>query len=184
MRFHQAPESWAVDLLAYAAGIIDADGNISIRRDTYAMRRSSGDCGPVYRERVSVKQVEPEAITLLHESFGGSTFIWTPRRPRSRPMYSWQIVARMATVMLTAMLPYLRIKRRQAELCLELRKLNEESRLQRFANGRGVRGGARRSAAMTLAMVDVRAQMLRLNRAEHWLAPDELALLGRRNAVP
>ena len=111
--FRQNPEAWSVALLAYAAGVIDSDGTIGIRRDTYAMRTRRSDYGPVFKERVSLKQIEPQAVDLFHAQFGGSRFIWTPRRRRAEPMYSWQIVSRMASVLLEAVLPYLRIKRRQ-----------------------------------------------------------------------
>jgi len=155
---------WAVDLLAYAAGVVDSDGSIGIRLDTYAMRVRRVDAGPVYKERVTVRQIEPQAVELFHHAFGGSRFMTVPRKKNAQPLHSWQIVDRMAATFLGAIAPYLRIKRRQAELCVELRRLKDESRRARFAYGRGHRGSGRRPDDLTLAMSSLRSEMLRLNR--------------------
>ncbi len=157
---------WPVELLAYAAGVIDSDGSIGIRLDTYAMRVRRLKTGPVYKERVTLKQIEPQAVDLLHEAFGGSRFISAPRNERSQPLHSLQIVDRMAATFLAAIAPYLRIKRRQALLCVELRRLKDESRKARFAYGRGHRGGGRRSDTLTAAMGELRAEVMRLNRVD------------------
>lgn len=157
---------WTVELLAYAAGVVDSDGSIGIRLDTYAMRVRKLDAGPVYKERVTVRQIEPEAVELFHHAFGGSRFMTAPRKKDAQPLHSWQIVDRMAATFLGAIAPYLRIKRRQADLCVELRRLKEESRVARFAYGRGHRGSGRRPDDLTLAMSALRSEILRLNKVE------------------
>lgn len=157
---------WPAVLLAYAAGVIDSDGSIGIRLDTYAMRVRRVKAGPVYKERVTLRQIEPQAVDLLHEAFGGSRFVSAPRNDRAQPLHSWQVVDRMAATFLAAIAPYLRIKRRQAELCVDLRRLKDESRKARFAYGRGHRGGGRRPEALADAMAELRAEVMRLNRVE------------------
>jgi hypothetical protein len=157
---------WPVALRAYAAGVIDSDGSIGIRLDTYAMRVRKVKAGPVYKERVTLKQIEPQAVDLLHEAFGGSRFISAPQNPRAQPLHSLQIVDRMASTFLEAILPFLLIKRRQAELCIELRRLKDESRKARFAYGRGHRGGGPRPDTLTAAMSELRAEIMRLNQVE------------------
>jgi len=157
---------WPVALRAYAAGVVDSDGSIGIRLDTYAMRVRKIKAGPVYKERVTLKQIEPQAVDLLHEAFGGSRFISAPQNPRAQPLHSLQIVDRMASTFLEAILPYLLIKRRQAELCIELRRLKDESRKARFAYGRGHRGGGPRPDALSAAMSELRAEIMRLNQVE------------------
>jgi hypothetical protein len=159
-------QQWPIELLAYAAGVIDSDGSIGIRLDTYAMRVRKLDAGPVYKERVTLRQIEPQAVDLFHASFGGSRFMTEPRNERAQPLHSWQIVDRMAATFLAAIGPYLRIKRRHAELCVELRTLKDASRKARFAYGRGHRGGGRRPDDLTMAMSDLRAEILRLNQVE------------------
>ncbi len=157
---------WPVELLAYAAGVIDSDGSIGIRLDTYAMRVRRLEAGPVYKERVTLRQIEPQAVKLLHDAFGGSRFITAPRYERSQPLHSWQVVDRMASTFLAAIAPYLRIKRRQAQLCVELRRLKDESRKARFAYGRGHRGGGRRPDSLAVAMGNLRSEILRLNQVQ------------------
>ncbi len=159
-------DRWPVELLAYAAGVIDSDGSISIHLDTYAMRVRKLDTGPVYKERVSLSQIEPQAVDLLHESFGGSRFVTAPQRVNSQPLHRWQLVDRMAATFLGAIAPYLRIKRRQAELCIELRRVKDQSRKARFAYGRGHRGGGRRPEELAKAMAMLREEILLLNTVE------------------
>ncbi len=152
-----------VALLAYAAGVIDSDGSIGILRETHAMRHQRAG-QPTFSERVTIRQIEPEAVDLLHEFFGGCRSVIAGKRDNQQPLQSLQFVDRQAARLLGEILPYLRIKRRQAELCLELRQLKEESRRARFAYGRGHRGGGRRPESITVAMERVRSAIVELNR--------------------
>jgi hypothetical protein len=160
---------WSRELLAYAAGVIDSDGSISIRLDTYAMRVLGADTGPVYKERVSLSQIEPQAVDLFHQEFGGSRFTSPPQRANSQPLHRWQVVDRMAATLLLELIPYLRIKRRQAQICVELRELKDASRRARFAFGRGHRGGGRRPGALANKMAALREEILLLNKVD-WRA--------------
>jgi hypothetical protein len=155
-----------VALLAYAAGVIDSDGSIGILRETYAMRVLGTASQPTFSERVTIRQIEPDAVDLLHINFGGCRSVIAGTRPKQQPLQSLQLVDRQAALLLAAVLPYLRIKKRQGELCLEMRRLKDESRRARFAYGRGHRGGGRRPDSITSAMELVRAEIVRLNRVE------------------
>lgn len=151
------------ELLAYCAGVIDSDGYIGIKRSTYSMR-VTGDSGqPVFSERVAVKQVELEAVSLLHSLFGGTLLIAKPSAKRGRPLHSWQVTDRKAAICLRALLPFLRIKRRQAENCLSLRTLKEESKKARVAFGRGHAGSSSRPAHFSDAMERFYARAKTLN---------------------
>lgn len=68
-----------VTVLAYCAGVIDSDGCIGVKRNTYSMRKVGDATQPTYSERVSIKQVEPQAVRLLKDTFGGNL-----HAPRSR----------------------------------------------------------------------------------------------------
>ena len=46
-----------------------------------------------------------------------------------RPVYHWQVTDRQAVICVKALLPYLRVKRGQAEMVLELRRLKELPRV-------------------------------------------------------
>lgn len=141
-----------VAMLAYCAGVIDSDGTIGVKRSTYAMRKR-GDAGQaVFSERICVKQVEPHAVDLLVELFGGSRYVEKPSVRGGRNLYTWQVTDKKAATAIRGILPYLRIKRAQAENCLRLRDAKERSLQQRVSFGRGHVGGAPRSLALTAEM--------------------------------
>lgn len=118
--------------LAYAAGVVDSDGTIGIHRSTYAMR-VRGDAGqPVYMPRVAVKQVTPHAIEFLHDLFGGHRYAGKPTAVRGRPLMTWSVHSAMAGRVCEALLPYLRIKRVQAENAIEVCRINGEGRRRRW----------------------------------------------------
>ena len=119
------------DELAYMAGVIDSDGYIGIRRSTYGMRVRKDCTQPVYYERVGCKQVQPQAVELLHKYFGGALGRDNPSVPRGKILYNWQVTNVKAMAFLCAVLPYLRIKRAQAHNCLCLRAVMEQSKQAR-----------------------------------------------------
>ena len=110
--------------LAYAAGVIDSDGTIVIAR-----RANRAGSSLSWAVKLHVGQVEPEAVELLLELFGGSIqprrFKPTAAMERGRPVHVWSVGARLAGAALEELIPYLRIKRRQAELALRMRELQE-----------------------------------------------------------
>lgn len=148
--------------MAYCAGVIDSDGTIGIKRSTYGMRHDNGG-QPTYSERVCVKQVEPDAVELLHRLFGGYRFVSRASATRGRPLEGWQVTDVKAATALRALLPYLRIKRRQAENCLVLRALKDESKRVRVAFGRGHVGSARRPEHISEAMAALTIEAHALN---------------------
>lgn len=115
----------ATDIAAYLAGAIDSDGSIGIRRSTYAMRVTGDARQPVYAERICLKQVTPQIPALLRETFGGSLMLQAPSVTKGRPLHYWEATNRVAAEALRAMLPYLRVKRAQADACLALRASKE-----------------------------------------------------------
>lgn len=108
--------------LAYLAGVIDSDGYFSIRKSTYHVRVRGDAVNAVYSERIGLKQVTTVVPLLLKETFGGYYRQEGPGTKNSRPMYCWQTTDLNAARAAAVLLPYLRIKRRQAKLLLELRE--------------------------------------------------------------
>lgn len=110
--------------LAYAAGVIDSDGHIGVKRNDYA-QRVRGDAGQaIYSPRVMVKQVEPHAVELLHGMFGGYLGTGQPSAAKGRPLHTWEVHSASAARACEALLPFLRIKRAQAENAIECGRLN------------------------------------------------------------
>ena len=101
--------------LAYCAGVIDSDGTIGVKRSTYAMRVTGDSKQPTFSERICVKQVEPQAVDLLHKLFGGTRHIEDPNAKRGRQLYSWQVTDKRAANCLILIAPFLRIKRHYAK---------------------------------------------------------------------
>lgn len=109
--------------LAYAGGIIDGEGCISMfetsNETSQKQWRKAGDVR--YRYKVVVKMVDHEACVLLMELFGGSLY-WNPLsklRGRQRfPQITWAVSERRAAKAIRQLLPYLRVKKKQAELLL------------------------------------------------------------------
>ena len=101
--------------LAWAAGIFDGEGSLAIKRTKRA--------GIVhYQIWVTVgmsDRIENEnALNLLKDCFGGNMCRIKPIGNRIGAI-SWTIVSRQAMECLTKILPYLVIKKRQAELLIE-----------------------------------------------------------------
>lgn len=106
---------------AYLAGILDGDGYFTIKRSTYAMR--NGDATqPVFSEKVGIKQIAPNAIDILHENFGGYRRIEKSSAKKGKPLHAWSVTDKKAIRVVEAVFPYLKIKRRQAEMLLKLRE--------------------------------------------------------------
>lgn len=144
--------SMSAALLAYCAGVVDSDGTIGIKRNTYSMRVTGDSSQPNYSERICVKQVEPDAVRLLHETFGGTFYLAGPSASKGRSLYCWQVTDKRAAACLAAIHPFLRIKKSHAENCLGLRKTKEISKAARVSFGRGHVGSARRPAHLSEAM--------------------------------
>ena len=104
--------------IAYAAGVIDSDGWITI----FPSQSS-------YRVFLGLAQVEPQAIRLVCELFGGAVSLrkkTDPKRFSSKPIYTWRIEGKKAERALFELLPYLRIKNAQARLALDYLRTADE----------------------------------------------------------
>ena len=150
--------------LAYLAGVLDSDGTIGVKRNTYSVRVVGDSAQPTYSERIHIRQVERAALEVFAATFGGNIGITDPTAKRGRPLWNWGQTDRKAATTLVALLPYLRIKRAQAENCLILRDLKERSKLARVAKGRGYAGSASRSPGFSAAMEACFVHAKKLNR--------------------
>lgn len=100
--------------LAYCAGVIDSDGCITIKR-----RRVKTNSKWSAGAAVFVRQVTDEAVTLLQHLFGGKVRQHAASTPGGRPLFQWYVDRAKAVAVATALLPYLRIKKRQAQILIE-----------------------------------------------------------------
>lgn len=99
--------------LAYLAGVIDSDGHVTIHRSTRAGRR-------YYAARVGIAGTRRAPHDLAASLFGGRVSVHVPRSPAHRPQFQWSRTGRPAVAVIEALLPFLRVKRDQALLALQL----------------------------------------------------------------
>ena len=110
------------EVLAYLAGAMDSDGCLTIKRSTYHQRVRGDAKNPVYQEKLHLRQTTPHVPDLLKDVFGGAIRTESPRTPNSKPMMCWECSDKQAATATQLLLPFLRIKKPQALLILELRE--------------------------------------------------------------
>lgn len=104
--------------LAWAAGLLDGEGSFSIKRVTRN--------GVVHYQLwlvCGMAHIEPNerAIRELHSLFDGHVGIHTSKGNRLNTI-TWTVVSQKALVCLERVAPYLRVKKRQAELLIEFQR--------------------------------------------------------------
>lgn len=117
--------------LSYLAGAMDSDGCVSIKKSTYHIRVRKDSMNAVYSERLSLKQVTPQIPNLLCATFGGSVKLRASQSDNGKPLYVWAVTDCIAASAARALLPFLRVKNRQAELVLELRE-SKDAKYRKF----------------------------------------------------
>src|SRR6266566_4252715 len=110
-------------LYAYLAGAIDADGFITISRSTPSSTRKDGRRSVYYTTKVGLSEISPVIPDWLYQTFGGWRGIHQPPNPQHKVWYVWQVTNAKVGVVLQLLLPYLRLKRGQAELVLQFVEL-------------------------------------------------------------
>lgn len=112
-------------VLAYLAGIVDADGYVTITRSTRN--------GVLYFcSRVGISGTESQPHTLAAKLWGGKVSEYRPKNPRHRPQFQWSRSGFVAASIIRELLPHLRVKVAQANLALSL-QTGVEQRLSRTA---------------------------------------------------
>ena len=132
--------------LCYLAGAMDADGFLSMR--THTIRGST-----TYSEFVGLGQVSDAIPNMLQSLFGG-TVRQRNRDPKWKTFYYWVASNKAAAFAAKTLLPFLILKRRQAEIICELRKSKQLPARKR----RGIRIGVR-ATKTNPAVVEHRARL-------------------------
>ena len=97
---------------AYLAGLIDGEGCISIRK-TFQNGKDQ------FKPMVEVGMTDIEPVRLLQKTFGGS--YWPEVvRDMKLPVTKWRVTGTHVIPVLEPLLPYLRAKKKQAEVALAL----------------------------------------------------------------
>lgn len=109
-------------LLSYLAGVMDSDGYFTIKRNTYNIRVTKTSHNPAYYERVGIKQVQPQAVTLIYKYFGGYFHKEKPNTKNGKMLWSIQLTNLKANKFIKSIYPFLKIKKEQAHILIKLRK--------------------------------------------------------------
>lgn len=118
-------------ILAYLAGCMDSDGYFGIRKSTYGIRKRKDCLSPTYNERMSLKQVKEDVPKLLQETFGGHVYC-EERGGNSKSLWVYGSQNKIAYNACVKMLPYLRVKKEQAELLIKLRETKGKTKMRQL----------------------------------------------------
>lgn len=131
---------------AYLAGLIDGEGCVTAEAPgiTTNGRRRAG------RAMLIVGMTDAGVIKWLHETLGGHMCLRPARVPTQKPSWNWRLEGRKTKPILERLLPYLKIKDRQARVVIEFIKIQEEPFLRLSEEGRG-------------QLLDLKRQLLILN---------------------
>jgi len=100
-------EQW----VCWAAGFFDGEGSIGIRKDSKTRH---------YYLHLTVAQVDVASLQVIQSLFGGRINQREKRTEKRRAISSWRLASQGARQVLEALLPFLIVKRRQAELAIDL----------------------------------------------------------------
>ena len=102
------------EIAAYAAGLFDGEGHVSVTCNRANTR-------PYLTAACGISNQNRAVLDWIKTLFGGNVYCSNPPKDsRARATYAWVTRSKaLITAFLEAVLPYLRIKRRQAELGIE-----------------------------------------------------------------
>lgn len=138
--------------LAYIAGLFDGEGSISIHRTKHTPKRFIAPF--VYTLTVQLGLANPLIPKSLRFAFGGHVSFQEARGNRRR-FWKWQIASNKAVDFLTAILPYLRLKRDEAEVAIYYQKH------RRKAGGNKEQKGVRQKTEAELAFDEAQRILLK-----------------------
>ena len=96
----------------YAAGLIDGEGCIQIKR----VGNNGKSRNPEYNLQVSINMTDEEPLKFMLGCFGGSIYHTKQHGYGFREVYRWEITRKPAEKFLKQILSFLKNKKKQAEL--------------------------------------------------------------------
>ncbi len=104
------------ELIAYLAGLFDAEGSIIVEKKKPANSNKSVRYGVV----VSMGNTRPELVQVARDRYGGSVVGPVYQKEGQRPFYLWRLSGKSACEFLRDIEPYLIVKRDRLPLVHEL----------------------------------------------------------------
>ena len=110
----------------YLAGIIDGEGCITIGRGF----RPNGTIN--YNAIIAVTNTNKDVIVWIQRNFGGGFYLSKGNDARCKPSYRWRLFKKESIeLILLAILPYLIIKKQQAQILLNFVRLPRNDDVQK-----------------------------------------------------
>ena len=115
---------------AYMAGIMDGEGCFFI--GNYSGNRKNGD--KHFQTVIKIASTDKSLVDWLFETFGGSIRQYTPNQMAKncrKQVYAWQATSNRLLHICEIILPYLVIKKKQAEIMIAMRNtFNDEHNIK------------------------------------------------------
>lgn len=117
--------------LSYLAGFFDGEGSISISRIKGKLGRND-----IFVVLISISNTNPEILSYICKEFGGN-FHQTKHQIKDgykrKNIYKWSASSKIAENFLSKILPYLILKKEQANMALEFQKTLKRKGNQRLS---------------------------------------------------
>lgn len=120
-RSNYVRKQYSETVAAYMAGILDGEGSLTI--GNYSCSKVTGD--KHFQVNIAVSSTDSVLIDWIYDTFGGFRGIYSPKqmsRNGRKQVYRWQCSSDRLLHICEITLPYLLIKKRQAEILIEMRK--------------------------------------------------------------
>jgi len=127
-------KDYSIAQLAYLAGILDGEGCFVI--GCYAFSKKTGV--PHFHTTIQVTSTDRILIEWLVDNFGGKLFTYTAKQMASnckRVPFRWTIFSDRVKHLCECTLPYLVIKKEQAQIMIDMRNTFERTRMQKSQQG-------------------------------------------------
>lgn len=109
--------------LAWAAGIIDGEGSIFVM----TQKRKDRERDTNYILRVSVQSTDPYMTKELQSLWPAAEFsVQRDKREECSNTLKWQVNGKKATKFLKEILPFMRVKHKQAKLAIEFQETTKK----------------------------------------------------------
>ncbi len=125
------------ETLAYLAGIVDGEGYIGIKRTKWTPQKEkqNGIKSDRFTERIQIRMTDESAIRLFRDTLGGNYHKELPKEHSKLSLYCYSASDKRACEVLQKLLPFMLVKKRDAELVLKLRELKNKP--HSYGNGKG-----------------------------------------------
>ncbi len=120
------------DIVIYLAGVTDSEAHIGIIKHKRKERLT-----PAYEPRLQIGNTSKNMLTIFLTNFGGRILLEKRLTRGGKEFYIWTVYGVPMVKALEAMLPFLRVKKREAELVIALQK-RIWKRNERVGDNKGV----------------------------------------------